>query len=118
MRVIIIGGGLGGLCLAQGLHRAGVRVTVYERDPTAAIRQQGYRIHIDSRGAGGLHRCLPERLYKLFLATSGRPGAPGHRAQRVTASVEHAGPSRWSGGLRRPAEPAGPEHLGQPADPA
>ena len=31
LRVAVAGGGLGGLCLAQGLHKAGVSVVVYER---------------------------------------------------------------------------------------
>jgi salicylate hydroxylase len=33
LRVAIVGGGLGGLCTAAFLHRAGVRVTVYEQAP-------------------------------------------------------------------------------------
>ncbi len=32
--VMIIGGGLGGLCLAQGLKKAGISVAIYERDRT------------------------------------------------------------------------------------
>jgi 2-polyprenyl-6-methoxyphenol hydroxylase-like FAD-dependent oxidoreductase len=73
LRVIIVGAGLGGLCLAQGLRRAGLDVTVFERDPALAARRQGYRLHIDGRGARGLHACLPPELYELFLATCGTP---------------------------------------------
>lgn len=72
-RVLVIGAGLGGLCLAHGLRAAGVEVAVYERDPGGDIRRQGYRIHLDTRAARGLHACLPDKLYDLFLATCGTP---------------------------------------------
>jgi 2-polyprenyl-6-methoxyphenol hydroxylase-like FAD-dependent oxidoreductase len=72
VRVLVIGGGLGGLCLAQGLHKAGISVAVYERDSEPSARTQGYRIHIDSRGDQALRECLPPNLYKLFLATRGQ----------------------------------------------
>jgi NADPH-dependent glutamate synthase beta subunit-like oxidoreductase len=51
VRVAVVGGGLGGLCLAQGLRRKGIDVTVYERDETLSTRRQGYRIHLDGRAA-------------------------------------------------------------------
>lgn len=73
MRVIVIGAGLGGLCLAHGLRRAGIDVAVYERDAALDARRQGYRIHLDGRGATALHGCLPADLYELFTATCGRP---------------------------------------------
>ncbi|MDE1011873.1 MAG: NAD(P)-binding protein, partial [Paraburkholderia fungorum] len=41
--VSIVGAGLGGLCLAQGLRKAGVPFDVYERDAAAESRTQGYR---------------------------------------------------------------------------
>lgn len=44
MHVLIIGGGTGGMCLAHGLKRAGVQVTVYERDRTRADGLHGYRV--------------------------------------------------------------------------
>jgi 2-polyprenyl-6-methoxyphenol hydroxylase-like FAD-dependent oxidoreductase len=69
--VVIIGAGLGGLCLAQGLHRAGIDFTVCERDEQAVARQQGYRIHINADGRAGLAHNLPPQLYQLFRATSG-----------------------------------------------
>ncbi|SEH01637.1 2-polyprenyl-6-methoxyphenol hydroxylase [Nonomuraea solani] len=70
--IAIIGGGIGGLCLAQGLREAGLDVTVYERDVTPADRLQGYRVHIDPHGARALHDCLPAHLWRAFLDTTGR----------------------------------------------
>jgi 2-polyprenyl-6-methoxyphenol hydroxylase-like FAD-dependent oxidoreductase len=72
--IAIIGGGIGGLCLAQGLCKAGLDVTVYERDRTPADRLQGYRVHIDPNGARALHDCLPAHLWQAFLDTTGRDG--------------------------------------------
>jgi salicylate hydroxylase len=74
LHVLIIGGGLGGLCLAQGLRQAGISVAVYERDRSPTDREQGYRIHLDPVGSRGLHACLPPELYEFFLKTSGRAG--------------------------------------------
>src|SRR5215467_7497364 len=42
LHVIIIGGGIGGLTLAQGLKKSGVSFAVYERDRTPTDRVQGY----------------------------------------------------------------------------
>jgi len=74
LRVAVAGAGLGGLCLAQGLVRAGVDAQVYERDAAPDARRQGYRLHMDSRAGLALERCLPPELFRLFLATTGRPG--------------------------------------------
>ncbi|HEU5331188.1 MAG TPA: FAD-dependent monooxygenase [Actinocrinis sp.] len=70
----IAGGGLGGLCLAQGLLRAGIDVTVYERDLSLLSRRQGYRLHVDARAGLALQECLPPDLFALFLATCGEGG--------------------------------------------
>jgi 2-polyprenyl-6-methoxyphenol hydroxylase-like FAD-dependent oxidoreductase len=72
--VLVIGGGLGGLCLAQGLRRAGVGVTVFERDADANARRQGRRININGTGAAALHACLPPGLWRALVATAGDPG--------------------------------------------
>ncbi|WP_426512989.1 FAD-dependent oxidoreductase [Dactylosporangium sp. McL0621] len=73
LRVAVAGAGLGGLCLAQGLVRAGVDVQIYERDAAPDIRSQGYRLHMDGRAGLALHTCLPPELFRLFLATASRP---------------------------------------------
>ncbi|HTR91913.1 MAG TPA: NAD(P)-binding protein [Trebonia sp.] len=61
MKVAVIGAGIGGLTLAQGLVRAGVDVSVYERDPALDSRGQGYRIRLHA--AAALEACLPPDLY-------------------------------------------------------
>ncbi len=62
LQVLIAGAGVGGLALAQALHHAGIEVRVVERDPSPAIRNQGYRIHIDHHGNAALRTCLPRRV--------------------------------------------------------
>ncbi|WP_051944560.1 FAD-dependent oxidoreductase [Streptacidiphilus rugosus] len=73
LRVAVVGAGLGGLCLAQGLRRVGVEVEVYERDAGPGARPQGYRLHLDARAGLALQQCLPPALFALFQATCGRP---------------------------------------------
>ena len=65
----IIGGGIGGLALAQGLKKAGIGVALYERDRTPTDRLQGYRVHISPKGSVALHQCLPSDLFDVFAAT-------------------------------------------------
>ena len=67
----IVGGGIGGLALAQGLTKAGLSVAVYERDRTSTDRLQGYRVHISPKGSSALHDCLPAPLFEAFAATCG-----------------------------------------------
>jgi 2-polyprenyl-6-methoxyphenol hydroxylase-like FAD-dependent oxidoreductase len=74
LRVAVAGAGLGGLCLAQGLRRAGAEVTVYERDQRLTSRRQGYRLHVDARAGLALQACLPPELLAAFQATCGQPG--------------------------------------------
>ncbi|MBR0782846.1 FAD-dependent oxidoreductase [Bradyrhizobium iriomotense] len=64
--VAIIGAGLGGLCLAQGLKKHGIPFAVYEQDRAANSRSQGYRIRIDEVGQRALAACLPPELNLLF----------------------------------------------------
>ncbi|WP_329064817.1 FAD-dependent oxidoreductase [Amycolatopsis sp. NBC_01480] len=72
LRVAVIGGGTGGLCLAHGLAAAGVEVAVYERSRTRTERLQGYRLHINPHGSAALHECLPAPAWERFLATRGK----------------------------------------------
>lgn len=71
MKVLIVGAGLAGPLLAQGLVLAGVDVALYERDEHG----QGYRIHLDPEGDQALRDCLPRELYDEAVATSGVRGS-------------------------------------------
>ncbi|MFI0349081.1 FAD-dependent oxidoreductase [Actinomadura sp. 9N407] len=72
LHVIIIGAGTGGMCLAQGLLRAGISVAVYERDRTRSDGLYGYRIGIDPTGNKALKESLPPELFDTFVATCAR----------------------------------------------
>ena len=85
--VLVVGGGIGGLCLAHGLRGAGIEVRVAERDPHPASRWEGYRIHIDPSGARSLRACLPEPLWRAFLDTAGPGGGFGFRTERLDELV-------------------------------
>lgn len=56
--VLIIGGGLGGLALAQLLLQSSssIKVLVFERDQNENSREQGYCIGLDSTGLDVLHK--------------------------------------------------------------
>lgn len=92
--VSIVGAGLGGLCLAQGLKRAGIDFAVYERDSAIASRSQGYRIRIDADGQDALACCLPENLYALFRHSA--IASEGARLLgRDLAPVPWSAPEHW-----------------------
>lgn len=70
LRVLIIGGGIGGLCLAHGLHRAGLDVRVFERTHARTDWLQGYRIHINPHGSKALNDCLSPRAWARFCSAA------------------------------------------------
>jgi 2-polyprenyl-6-methoxyphenol hydroxylase-like FAD-dependent oxidoreductase len=72
LRVMIVGAGTGGLCLAHGLKRAGIAVRVFERDRTRKDGLQGYRVGISPAGSYALQQCLPPDLFRLFVDTCAR----------------------------------------------
>lgn len=70
MRVLIIGAGLAGPCLAHGLRRHGHEVRLFERDAAIDARSQGYRIHISGDGDAALRTWLPAEAYAQAVATA------------------------------------------------
>ena len=87
--VIVIGAGVGGLALAQGLKRDGVPVHVYERDPSAKSPAAGYRLSISPSGARALKACLPPDAFYRLTQETGEPSRGvtflDHRLNRLLA---------------------------------
>jgi salicylate hydroxylase len=102
IRVAIIGGGTGGLCLAQALHRAGVSVAVYERSRTRTERLQGYRVHINPHGSAALHECLPPRLWRAFVDTTGTSGGNFGFLTEQLKELMFLDEDEITGGVREP----------------
>ena len=89
LKVAIIGAGVGGLCLAQGLKCAGLAVEVFERDASPTSSVAGYRLSISPTGSRALKACLPdavfERLTQLASAPSRSVTFFDHRLNRLLA---------------------------------
>jgi 2-polyprenyl-6-methoxyphenol hydroxylase-like FAD-dependent oxidoreductase len=102
INVIIVGAGTGGLCLAQGLKRAGIGVGVYERDRTRADGLQGYRVGIDADGKRALRANLPPGLYQTFLATCAQRPVYANQLTHKMRFLFSAGPELLKAGDQPP----------------
>jgi 2-polyprenyl-6-methoxyphenol hydroxylase-like FAD-dependent oxidoreductase len=87
MNIVIVGAGLAGSLLAQGLKRTGIDAVLYERE-TADQHSQGYRIHLAPEGDRALRECLPADLHAQVVATSGKRGS-GVRVLTPQLDVVH-----------------------------
>ena len=70
LKVMIVGAGTGGLCLAQGLKSDGIAVEVFERDRSPSDHQQGFRLSINATGSAALRSCLPPALFDKLAASA------------------------------------------------
>ena len=95
LHVIIAGGGIGGLALAQGLHKAGVRVSVYEK----TVRRTGTvaglsRAHQPVRQPPPSRTACPRTSTGAFVASGGKgrttasPSPPTSSEQLLTIEPE------------------------------
>ena len=70
IKVIVIGAGLAGSLLANGLMRNDIDFMLYERDEKNALNREGYQIRIGDGALSGFRACLDpsryEELMKLF----------------------------------------------------
>ena len=86
LKVLIVGAGTGGLCLAQGLAADHIDVEVFERDKTPVDRQQGYRLSLSATGNQALRACLPDPPLRQ-AARERRPAKPRRDVPRSSLAA-------------------------------
>ena len=69
--VIIVGAGVSGLALAQGLCKHGIPFRLFERDASLTARAQGYRFRISDEGIRALEQNLPSERFEKFKRSCG-----------------------------------------------
>ncbi|PIA91570.1 hypothetical protein CB0940_09045 [Cercospora beticola] len=72
-KVIIIGGGLSGNVLANGLMQSNIEVQVYER-MSQHSRREGYQIRLGENALIGMRACLPQEVLSRVISKMGRHG--------------------------------------------
>jgi len=99
LKVMIVGAGTGGLCLAQGLNADGIAVEVFERDYSPTDRLQGYRLSIDANGSHALNSCLPQPLFEKLVQNCAIPSQAvsilDHRLNTLLAFDLSRGGEDW-----------------------
>ena len=98
--VFIIGAGLSGLALAQGLHQAGIPILVYERHDAQQDLNSGYRIRMDGEAIEGLKGILPAATFDRVMSSTAIELPFGG----AFGAVE--GEEREFGGIRVPGRPS------------
>lgn len=69
MRVLVVGGGIGGLALGAGLRRRGFEVAVFDRDTDVAATG-GYHITLDERAQSALREMVAPQIMRRLLASA------------------------------------------------
>ncbi|KAH6988849.1 hypothetical protein BKA56DRAFT_475694 [Ilyonectria sp. MPI-CAGE-AT-0026] len=81
-KVIIVGGGLAGSLLANGLLNNGVDVTVFERDEES-LKREGYQIRLGNSSLTGFAACLTESHMASVLRKLGQSSGSSTTAPSI-----------------------------------
>ncbi|KAK7700295.1 hypothetical protein SLS64_011108 [Diaporthe eres] len=84
-KVIIVGGGLAGSLLANGLVNNGVDVVVYERD-AADSKREGYQIRLGEPAYTGFEACLADDHRAAVLSKLGQTSGEVNTAPSIVNS--------------------------------
>lgn len=114
--ILISGGGLSSLLLAQSLLRSSIPFLIFERDSSISFRAQGYRLRLSSEGLDAIESVLGPEGFRKFWNTCGKTGGAGFAAIDVTtgSKISDSRISEAAGHKNR--EKAGNEKAKSPAE--
>jgi 2-polyprenyl-6-methoxyphenol hydroxylase-like FAD-dependent oxidoreductase len=93
--ILIAGGGLASLLLAQALRRASIPFLIFERDDSFSFRAQGYRLRLSSEGLDAIESVLGPEGFQTFWDQCGKTGGGGFSNIDATTAAKIASP--WGG---------------------
>lgn len=88
--ILIAGGGLASLLLAQALRRASIPFQIYERDASLSFRAQGYRLRLSSQGLDAVESVLSNDDFTRFWDACGKTGGSGQTSLDALTGAEPA----------------------------
>lgn len=89
--ILIVGAGIAGLTLAQGLHKLSIPFKLFEKDASLTSRKQGYRIRLDEAAAYALRDVLPPDVWREFQQTSIESDSQDGGASKIDAFTAERG---------------------------
>ncbi|KAL7953219.1 hypothetical protein V8C34DRAFT_297605 [Trichoderma compactum] len=92
--ILISGGGLSSLLLAQSLRRSNIPFKIFERDASFTFRAQGYRLRLSTEGLEAIESVLDSQTWQRFWDKCGKTGGSGFTAMDAITGeeTEHTAP--------------------------
>ena len=108
--ILISGGGLASLLLAQSLLRSGIPFLVFESDSSISFRAQGYRLRLSAEGLDAIESVLGPERFQTFWDRCGKTGGGGSvvSIDAITGSEGAKNESDAPAGAARPQIPLEP----------
>lgn len=104
--ILIAGGGLASLLLAQALRRAAIPFHIYERDASLSFRAQGNRLRLSSQGLDAVESVLSKEDFSKFWDACGKTG--GGEMTNLDARTGAEPASNLQAGTKPSGPPGGP----------
>ena len=103
--VLIAGGGIASLLLAQSLYRNKIPFQLFERDASPVFRGQGYRLRLSAEGLDAIEGALGPEKWKVFWDTCGKTAGSGFQALDAFTGKQ----IDWSDNAEKPKEVTPPK---------